>query len=160
MWKPCTSCGTHSVKKRWRNMRRTSAWQLLPSTSGESAMSKAKPSPTAGPRTVSPKSTSSCEGGGGGSLYQWREQEGGLSDLRSLSSPCRSGAWLVGDSATTKPCSPAEGEKHTQLCPSSRENATGCWETYPQQQSESLASMGTLPQALLQFVCGCSQELI
>lgn len=61
-WKPCTSLGTLSVKNRWRNMMRTSAWQPLCSTSGDSAMSRKKPSAVALPSSASPSRPSSCEG--------------------------------------------------------------------------------------------------
>lgn len=52
--KPWTSLAEFSVKKRWRYMMRTSAWQLRFSTSGESLMRREKPSAAIVPSSESP----------------------------------------------------------------------------------------------------------
>lgn len=59
-WKPCTKAGTLSVKKRWRNMSRTSAWPARVSTSVQSDMSREKPSAAAGPSSGSLRRPVSC----------------------------------------------------------------------------------------------------
>lgn len=51
--KPLTSLAEFSLKKRWRYMMRTSAWQPRFRTSAESLISSKKPSAAIGPRSAS-----------------------------------------------------------------------------------------------------------
>lgn len=57
---PCTSLAEFSLKKRWRYMRRTSAWQPRFRTSGESLMSSRKASAAGAPRSESSSRENSC----------------------------------------------------------------------------------------------------
>lgn len=58
--KPWTNLAEFSLKKRWRYMMRTSAWQSRFRTSWESLISNENPSATIGPRSASSSKEKSC----------------------------------------------------------------------------------------------------
>lgn len=78
---PCTNLAEFSLKKRWRYMMRTSAWQLRFRTSTESAINRESPSAASRPRWSSLSREKS-----------WRRWEGGT-DAQSCAERVHKHRW-------------------------------------------------------------------
>jgi len=148
---------------------RTSAWQPLCSTSGDSAMSREKPSAAAGPSSVSLSRPRSCVGESPelGTLLRglpsWeRGERAGSAAITQPHDhrPCPSGGSSGGGSAAPGLWSPVQAKRSAPGWPPALAHSHAQGRPYPEQQRERLHSVGPLCKAGLHCVHRKLQDLI